>query len=177
MGSAAGAQPRAVKPRPEESGPQGTMYIRPADVPEMTQMERPVDDLLPNAALIGVGEPFADQKFPIRSSRTTIGGKAGQGNDIVLRDPTVSFVHARIIGEQGRWRVMNLLSTNGTFVNGKKVTDATIRHGDRIRFGAAEFVFCDSSRSQATLDANWYLWGAAITSVLAAAAGVWLLLS
>lgn len=175
MGSATGAQQRVENPRPEESGPQGTMYIRPGDMPELAQMEQPVDDVLPTATLIGIGEPFRDRKFPIRSNRTTIGGKVGQGNDIVLRDPTISFVHARIIGQQGQWRVMNLLSTNGTFVNGKKVTDAVIRHGDRIRFGAAEFLFHDTFKTRSA--PSWHLWVWALAgAILTAGAGAWLLL-
>jgi pSer/pThr/pTyr-binding forkhead associated (FHA) protein len=37
--------------------------------------------------------------------------------------------------------VLNLLSTNGTYVNNKKVTDSLLGDGDRIRFGEAELVF------------------------------------
>jgi pSer/pThr/pTyr-binding forkhead associated (FHA) protein len=36
---------------------------------------------------------------------------------------------------------MNTLSTNGTFVNDQRVHDAVLKHGDRIRFGQAEFIF------------------------------------
>src|SRR3546814_7505610 len=35
-------------------------------------------------------------------------------------------------------RVMNMLSTNGTFVNDQKVHEATLVHGDRLRFGTVE---------------------------------------
>jgi len=36
---------------------------------------------------------------------------------------------------------MNTLSTNGTFVNDKRIHQATLRHGDHIRFGDVELVF------------------------------------
>jgi pSer/pThr/pTyr-binding forkhead associated (FHA) protein len=36
---------------------------------------------------------------------------------------------------------MNTLSTNGTFVNGKRVHEAVLKHGDLVRLGQAELVF------------------------------------
>ena len=41
---------------------------------------------------------------------------------------------------------MNTLSTNGTFVNDRRVHEATLRHGDHIRLGQAEFVFLTRER-------------------------------
>lgn len=36
---------------------------------------------------------------------------------------------------------MNTLSTNGTFVNDKRIHQATLKHGDRVRFGDVELMF------------------------------------
>ncbi len=36
---------------------------------------------------------------------------------------------------------MNTLSTNGTFVNGKRIHEAILKHNDRIQLGQIEFVF------------------------------------
>jgi hypothetical protein len=52
-------------------------------------------------------------------------------------DTTASQLHARIFRKDGRLMVEDLGSTNGTFVNRKRVTGAhTIRKGDRIQVGA-----------------------------------------
>ncbi|MFZ0487314.1 MAG: FHA domain-containing protein, partial [Arenicellales bacterium] len=47
----------------------------------------------------------------------------------------------RIFQKDDEWWVLNLLSTNGTYVNNRKVTDSMLHDGDRIRFGEAEFTF------------------------------------
>ncbi len=36
---------------------------------------------------------------------------------------------------------MNTLSTNGTFVNDKRIHQATLKHGDRVSFGDVELMF------------------------------------
>ena len=52
-----------------------------------------------------------------------------------LPDPRVSFRHAYLEDRGGQWAVVDLKSTNGTFVNGERVKDALLRSGDRLRFG------------------------------------------
>src|SRR6187401_3832405 len=59
-----------------------------------------------------------------------------QGNDLMLPKGNVSKRHARLIYRDGRFIVTDLNSTNGTYVNGRKITQATIvREGDRIYIG------------------------------------------
>lgn len=53
-----------------------------------------------------------------------------------LPDPTVSWVHAEISFADGRWCIYDLSSTNGTYVNGGRISQATaIYNGDQIRLG------------------------------------------
>jgi pSer/pThr/pTyr-binding forkhead associated (FHA) protein len=61
----------------------------------------------------------------------------GGGCGIVLADDTfVSTLHARLFQQNGESYVEDLGSTNGTFVNGKKVGAPTrLRRGDRVQFG------------------------------------------
>jgi pSer/pThr/pTyr-binding forkhead associated (FHA) protein len=39
----------------------------------------------------------------------------------------------------GQWQIADLNSSNGTFVNGAKVTKATLKAGDAVRLGSVEF--------------------------------------
>jgi hypothetical protein len=61
----------------------------------------------------------------------------GGGCGIVLADDTyVSTLHARLFQRNRESFVEDLGSTNGTFVNGKRVSDATrLRRGDQVQFG------------------------------------------
>lgn len=59
-----------------------------------------------------------------------------QGNDLMLPKGNVSKRHARMLYRDGRFIVTDLNSTNGTYVNRRRITQATIvREGDRIYIG------------------------------------------
>jgi pSer/pThr/pTyr-binding forkhead associated (FHA) protein len=54
---------------------------------------------------------------------------------VVLGDDTVSRRHAELRFREGRWLLRDLGSSNGTFVNGRLVTEAEVRAGDVIHLG------------------------------------------
>lgn len=58
-------------------------------------------------------------------------------NDVILNDPTVSSQHAvLIIGDTGTVQIKDLNSTNGTYVNGKRIqAPSTLSDGDVVRLG------------------------------------------
>src|SRR5260370_1911757 len=59
-----------------------------------------------------------------------------QGNDLMLPKGNVSKHHARLLYRDGRFIVTDLKSTNGTYVNGRKISQATIvREGGKIYIG------------------------------------------
>lgn len=59
-----------------------------------------------------------------------------QGNDLMLPKGNVSKHHARLLYRDSRFIVTDLRSTNGTYVNGRKISQATIvREGDKIYVG------------------------------------------
>jgi pSer/pThr/pTyr-binding forkhead associated (FHA) protein len=67
-------------------------------------------------------------------------GRAARA-DFVLDVPLVSRFHCRFTGSaEGGLLLEDLASTNGTFVNDKKVERVTITQGDRVRVGRVEFV-------------------------------------
>ena len=63
-------------------------------------------------------------------------------NHIVIDDPAVSAQHAILARFAGSYRLKDLHSTNGTQVNGVSITDAELKDGDKIEFGAVVAVFC-----------------------------------
>lgn len=79
----------------------------------------------------------ADEKTLGRSS----------ANDIVLRDPLVSRLHAIFMRRGGVMLLEDLGSHNGTYVNDERLHSVRqVRHGDRIAIGASRVLFEDPSQ-------------------------------
>jgi hypothetical protein len=62
-------------------------------------------------------------------------------NDVVLDDRRVSRKHAEIRLRLGRYTLYDLQSTNGTYVNGRRVAEKVLDDGDRISVGGLELLF------------------------------------
>lgn len=72
--------------------------------------------------------------------QVTIG--RAQGSSIVLDDTYASQEHASIYGSEGSFLVEDLGSTNGTYVNGRKISyPLELRPGDRVKIGKTVFEF------------------------------------
>ena len=65
-----------------------------------------------------------------------IGRDPGQCQ-LALQDPDVSSLHAFMCCKNGAWMLQDLGSTNGTYVNGNKITTVGLKSGDRIKFGVS----------------------------------------
>lgn len=67
----------------------------------------------------------------------------GRSKNCAIRLPhkTLSMYHAMIQFSEGRWSIVDLRSTNGTRVNGRKVRASALSYGDKILLGTAEFEF------------------------------------
>ena len=62
--------------------------------------------------------------------------------DLVFEDDTVSGKHALIRrGDNGQWRIVDTLSSNGVRLNGEPVDEATLSSGDLIQLGETRLVF------------------------------------
>ena len=61
--------------------------------------------------------------------------------DLVLDDPNVSRRHAEVRRENGHWVVVDLGSTNGLKVNGRRVAEAALNPGDEITLGLSRLSF------------------------------------
>ena len=63
-------------------------------------------------------------------------------NDLVIPEPSVSSSHAKLQRREGIWVLSDLGSTNGTYVDGERVTDETpLGPGAAIRFGEVTTLF------------------------------------
>ncbi|MFH1736832.1 MAG: FHA domain-containing protein, partial [Actinomycetota bacterium] len=60
---------------------------------------------------------------------------------IAVPDPGISRHHADIRLEDGRYIITDLGSTNGTFVNGKRIAEARLKNGDKIGVGKVKLIF------------------------------------
>ncbi|GGI45396.1 hypothetical protein BCL57_000943 [Agromyces flavus] len=80
----------------------------------------------------------AGVEFPLGSDEITIGRSSDSA--IIIRDDYTSTHHARLMLWNGRWMIQDLDSTNGTFLNGSRVTVPTpIPLGATVKVGATTF--------------------------------------
>jgi hypothetical protein len=86
------------------------------------------------ALLVGEG-----RRTVLSGSKVVIG--RSRDCDIVVSDPNVSRRHAELRRDDGRWTIFDLGSTNGIKVNGRRVSDATLREGDRVTLGVTDLTF------------------------------------
>ena len=64
-------------------------------------------------------------------------------SDILLEDPSVSRRHAVLVHRNGRAVLLDDRSLNGIVVNGERVGEAVLAHGDEIRLGEVSIRFLD----------------------------------
>ncbi len=90
------------------------------------------------ARIIGLNGPFEGEEFTLSEKENTIGRT--EENLILLPDPSVSRQHARVVVEDtGRHVIFDLHSSNGSYVNRKKVQRAVLRDGDVMTVGNISF--------------------------------------
>jgi pSer/pThr/pTyr-binding forkhead associated (FHA) protein len=82
-------------------------------------------------SLIGISEPVPEKVFPL-ADKIVVG--RDPSCEIVIDAETVSSRHAELELSGSTLSLRDLDSSNGTFVNGEKVTEATLKPGDEIKF-------------------------------------------
>ncbi|MBI5511832.1 MAG: FHA domain-containing protein [Deltaproteobacteria bacterium] len=88
-------------------------------------------------SLVGHTPPYLDQSFMLPAGNLEIGRV--DGNAIAIPDASVSRSHARLEVSAEGVVVVDLESSNGTFVNDARVGRRALLPGDRLRFGNVEF--------------------------------------
>lgn len=69
-------------------------------------------------------------------------------NDVVLSHPQVSAHHAYLVREQDTYRLIDLHSTNHTYVNGLNATSQLLKTRDEIRIGPFRFIYTETELTQ-----------------------------
>ena len=87
-----------------------------------------------------------DATFRLKSGAVKTVGRAPRA-DFILDVALVSRLHCRLTAGDDRLEVLDLKSTNGTFVNDKRVEKATLATGDRLRVGRVELTVERQSRA------------------------------
>jgi pSer/pThr/pTyr-binding forkhead associated (FHA) protein len=97
-----------------------------------------MEDNLMNANLVRVKKNGDQKVFPLTTGSITIGRK----HDCDLQIPldSVSKKHCQLSCEKGVWKIRDLGSHNGTFLNGKKIEEAEIQPGSSLTIGPVTFV-------------------------------------
>jgi pSer/pThr/pTyr-binding forkhead associated (FHA) protein len=127
-------------PDPPSRPPQGAAQ-RLSDtmhgVPEQEPTRRdtpPSPEAAPLASLLFRSGGFKGRRLPIKVPVVNIG--RGDYNDIVIGDPSVSTMHAKLQRREAIWILTDLGSTNGTFVEGERLAgEMPLSPGTTLRFG------------------------------------------
>lgn len=85
------------------------------------------------------------RRFPLEADEVIIGRHGAA--DIRFSDMSISRYHAVLCVSNGVWRVIDLESKSGTYVNGRRVQEQlTVKERDEIRFGTKTVMLCRKGR-------------------------------
>jgi len=77
----------------------------------------------------------------LKDDRLVVGRK---GADLAIDDKAISRNHCELIKRESGWWIKDIESTNGTFVNNKKIEEARLHHLDEIRVGKTILLFAET---------------------------------
>lgn len=149
-----GAEPESAAPKRDAVMPPswavqrqqsvaGTEILDRAKSQKLTAANRATLEKVTVPTLIGKTDPVKDMRFTL-----TTNGKIGEWEvgraepaAIVINHTSVSTSHAQILNDGARWKLIDLVSANGTYVNDVKGLTTYLKHGDMIRFGHIDCQF------------------------------------
>lgn len=129
-----GAQQRLFNTMFGAGGVPGGVTPPSGPVTPISVMDAPIASLLVRSGSL------KGKRLTVRTPVVNIG--RGDYNDLVIPEASVSASHAKLQRREGIWVLTDLGSTNGTFVDGERVTDETpLGPGAAIRFGEVTTLF------------------------------------
>ncbi|RFC46255.1 MAG: MoxR-like ATPase [Verrucomicrobia bacterium] len=92
-----------------------------------------------------ISGPMEGRVLILNAPKYTIGRKSNR--DLFFNDESCSGEHAELRLENNEWSIVDLKSSNGTWLNQKKISSAVLASGDSVKIGESVFVFSDSEKS------------------------------
>ena len=150
----AASPPQAVPPAPSSRAPQaggpGQAVPPPGATDRLRHTVHGLEAFVPASPRAPAGGPLASflvrsggllgQRLAVKTPVVNIG--RADYNDLVVPDPSVSTSHAKLQRREGVWVLVDLDSTNGSFVDGERVKgEAPLAPGATVRFGDVQLVF------------------------------------
>ncbi|HJR17152.1 MAG TPA: FHA domain-containing protein [Gemmatimonadales bacterium] len=124
--------PPLAPPRGAAQQLSDTMHGIPDEQPQRNTPPSP--EAAPLASLLFRSGDLKGRRLPIKVPVVNIG--RGDYNDIVIADPSVSTIHAKLQRREAIWILTDLGSTNGTYVEGERLSGETaLTPGTTLRFG------------------------------------------
>ena len=122
-----------------------THVVTPAEEREAEEdLKVSPDELSEGAALLVVRKgPNEGSKYMLDAEVTRAGRHPD--SDIFLDDITVSRRHAEVVREAAGYRVRDVGSLNGTYVNRERIEEAPLTNGDEVQIGKFKLVFFTAS--------------------------------
>lgn len=98
--------------------------------------------VITDQAMLLIREPGESQRsFLLRNDGAFAVGRDPRSNTLTLRDPALSAKHFKVVPDDGYYFVVDLESTNGTYLNKRRVRAARLASGDLIQAGQVELEF------------------------------------
>src|SRR6188474_3163037 len=86
--------------------------------------------------LVLLTEGFAGRTYELNVEKTTVGRV--EDNAFQIAEPSVSSHHAEIILRGSDVVIKDLNSTNGTYINGEKISESVLKPGQTLKLGQVE---------------------------------------
>lgn len=93
--------------------------------------------------LLVLSGTLAGQSYELKVDKTTVGRV--EDNTFPLAEPSVSSHHCEILLRGADVVIRDLNSTNGSFINGEKITEASLKPGQTLRLGQIDLRLDDGS--------------------------------
>jgi len=121
-------------PPPAGAGQRLSDTMHGIPIPEPQRITPTSPEAAPLASLLFRTGDLKGRRMPIKVPVVNIG--RGDYNDLVIADPSVSTMHAKLQRREAVWILTDLGSTNGTFVEGERLSgEAPLSPGTTLRFG------------------------------------------
>jgi pSer/pThr/pTyr-binding forkhead associated (FHA) protein len=130
---------------PSPIGPESRIEL--ADFRIAVERLQPLEAARSRLTLVAEGGPYDGRVFGLTEGEMHLGRAVD--NELVFDDPSLSRRHARLRCQGARVELEDLGSSNGTFVNGRRISSGSAGAGDLVRFG--DLVFrCEGAEQGST---------------------------